>query len=296
MSNTWSEMMAVDTAAIEAELAGLVGNVQVADDYVRFRLNLVHAQGAALEAITGAAPAHSPELDAGRSSPWLKLSALPVDAGILRSYFDSLFIAVKEHGQAEFMSLDSAAAKDATLLEKLTRSGGIEPDNDYLAALGEQLAVHPQALRSVAHMLAAPFVGAAVTAILSSTGIDAEAQDTHGKCPYCGAPPALTRLKGEEGKRVLYCSLCGVGRPAPRMQCPFCGNLDQAKLGVLFVGEERARFIEVCEECHCYIKCYDDRQMTADYIPFVEETATLYMDILAEEEGYSHRLPFTALR
>lgn len=289
-------MMAVDTASIEARLAGLVGNAQVADDYVRFRLNLVHAQGAALEAITSAAPAHSPKLDAGRGSPWLKLDAVPVSSDILRAYFDSLFIAVKEHGQAEFMSLDRAAAKDPTLLEALIRRGGIEPDDAYLTALGQQLAVHPQALRSVAHMLAAPFVGAAVTAIMGSTGVDAEVQPAHGKCPYCAAPPALTRLKGEEGKRVLYCSLCGVDRPAPRMQCSFCGNEDQAKLGVLFVGEERARFIEVCEECHCYIKCYDDRQLTADYIPFVEETATLYMDILAEEEGYSHRLPYTALR
>jgi formate dehydrogenase maturation protein FdhE len=296
MSNPGSETMAVDTAAMEARLAGLVGNAQVADDYVRFRLNLVHAQGAALEAISGAAPAFSPELDASRGSPWLKLAAVPIDNGILRAYFDSLFIAVKEHGQAEFMNLDRAATADPTLLETFTRRGGIEPDDAYLAALGQQLGAHPQALRSVAHILAAPFVGAAVTAIMGSTGVDTEAQDTHGKCPYCGAPPALTRLKGEEGKRVVYCSLCGVDRPAPRMQCPFCGNLDQAKLGVLFVGEDRARFIEVCEQCHCYIKCYDDRQLTADYSPFVEETATLYMDILAEEEGYSHRLPYAALR
>jgi len=69
-----------------------------------------------------------------------------------------------------------------------------------------------------------------------------------------------------------------------------------AGVDVLFIGDERGRFIEVCEQCRRYIKCCDERQLGGDYSPFVEETATLYMDILAAEKGYSHRLPYVALR
>jgi FdhE protein len=106
-----------------------------------------------------------------------------------------------------------------------------------------------------------------------------------GHCPACGSLPALSLLKGEEGRRYLLCSFCGYQWRTDRLSCPACDNKDQESLGY-FCGEgEEAFRIDLCDRCHRYIKTIDYRNLE-ESDPSLEDLATLHLDLLAFDKGY----------
>ena len=111
-----------------------------------------------------------------------------------------------------------------------------------------------------------------------------------GHCPICGSLPSLSLLKGEEGRRYLLCSFCGYQWRTDRLSCPVCNNKDQESLKY-FCGEgEEAFRIDLCDACHHYIKTIDYRNLE-ESDPFLEDLATLHLDILAAQKGYRRAVP-----
>ena len=57
-----------------------------------------------------------------------------------------------------------------------------------------------------------------------------------------------------------------------------------------FLEQEKSPYrIDVCEQCKRYIKTLDERKGGDEkraFIPSVEDLATMYLDIVAEKEGY----------
>jgi FdhE protein len=115
------------------------------------------------------------------------------------------------------------------------------------------------------------------------------AQWQHGACPCCGSPPALAEIQGKEGARHLRCGMCGSDWPYPRLKCAHCGNSNYKSLGyITLAGEEEKYSIQTCQQCHNYIKVTVMFEPTpVDLLP-VEDLATLYLDLIATERGYSH--------
>jgi FdhE protein len=111
-----------------------------------------------------------------------------------------------------------------------------------------------------------------------------------GYCPVCGSLPSLSLLRGEEGKRYLICSYCGYQWRIDRIFCPFCNNQEQGSLQY-FCGEgEEAYRIDLCDKCRQYIKTIDYRNLE-ESDPFLEDLATLHLDILASQKGYKRPVP-----
>jgi len=106
-----------------------------------------------------------------------------------------------------------------------------------------------------------------------------------GYCPICGSLPCLSLLKEETGKRYLLCSFCGYQWRIERLLCPFCNNKEQGSLHYLYAEDEESHRIDICEKCHQYIKTIDLRK-TEVSDPFLEDLATLHLDILASQKGY----------
>lgn len=78
---------------------------------------------------------------------------------------------------------------------------------------------------------------------------------SNGYCPICGAWPVIAELRGLKKTRHLRCGSCSGDWTLPILHCPFCDEVDHAKLGGLVVdGEEEKRKIEVCHTCNGYIK------------------------------------------
>jgi|YelNatPaOPRAMG01_1025707.scaffolds.fasta_scaffold31496_3 FdhE protein len=114
----------------------------------------------------------------------------------------------------------------------------------------------------------------------------AQSRWAEGFCPICGKEPKIGEIKDKDGKRYLFCSQCGFEWPYKRIKCPFCGNEEQQSLAYFTVEDDERYRVDVCNECHRYIKIVDFRSTNEEANLDVEDIATLHLDILANEEGY----------
>lgn len=110
-----------------------------------------------------------------------------------------------------------------------------------------------------------------------------------GYCPICGGEPLMARLEKETGKKWLFCSLCRSEWRFRRLECPFCGNNDQESLRYFYLEGEEVYRVDVCDKCKRYTKTVDARKTESIRSLFVEDLATLPLDIVAEKEGFVSR-------
>ena len=108
-----------------------------------------------------------------------------------------------------------------------------------------------------------------------------------GCCPVCGSKPNFAFLsKEQEGARWLICPRCDARWLFQRLECPFCGNKEQAKLSYLTDDNGLYR-VYLCEECKGYLKSIDLRKAEPEVILPLEWVSTLDLDRQACESGYS---------
>jgi FdhE protein len=158
----------------------------------------------------------------------------------------------------------------------------------------ERLGVSAELVGFVGRLLAAPFVRHVV---LQRSPHESAASASEGTCPACGSTPGLASLRPDDGGRVLHCSLCGHAWPFGRLDCPFCTDSDESTLIRLEIPGDEARWIEACDRCRHYLKVIDRRRLTErhEFIPLVEEVAGLYLDLVAEGEGYLRKPPYASI-
>ncbi len=105
-------------------------------------------------------------------------------------------------------------------------------------------------------------------------------------CPVCGGRPDFSSLRTDVGARWLLCSRCDSEWSFPRLQCPYCGNLEQTDL-TFYSDDEGLYRLYVCEKCKGYIKAIDLRKTDDDVLLPLERVLTVEMDQQAREKGYS---------
>ncbi|MEJ1977315.1 MAG: formate dehydrogenase accessory protein FdhE [Acetobacteraceae bacterium] len=113
-----------------------------------------------------------------------------------------------------------------------------------------------------------------------------------GLCPCCGSTPVagvVTASGSAPGARYLYCSLCATAWNHVRAVCITCGGSRSVALKGI-EGDSGVVKAETCGECHTYAKMlYQARDMKAD--PFADDLATLGLDLLVAEAGWSRHAP-----
>lgn len=130
-----------------------------------------------------------------------------------------------------------------------------------------------------------------IEASVKNLGSELKSEDwLKGYCPICGSPPLLSLLKEEAGKRYLVCSFCGWEWQVERLFCPFCHNKVQDSLHYFYAEGEEAYRIDLCDQCHQYIKTIDLRKLAEPDL-VLEDIATLHLDILASQKGYRRPFP-----
>jgi FdhE protein len=105
-------------------------------------------------------------------------------------------------------------------------------------------------------------------------------------CPVCGGRPDFASLRKDVGARWLLCSRCDSEWSFPRLQCPYCGNLNQKDL-TFYSDEDGLYLLYVCEKCKGYIKAIDLRKASDDVMLPLERILTVEMDQQARSKGYS---------
>ncbi|MDD5450951.1 MAG: formate dehydrogenase accessory protein FdhE [Desulfovibrionales bacterium] len=107
-----------------------------------------------------------------------------------------------------------------------------------------------------------------------------------GYCPICGSAPCMALFGKDGGKRYVLCSFCGHEWQIQRLICPFCGNNDHKTLRYFFADGNEDYRVDLCDQCHQYIKTVDSRNLDYEPVLALEDLVTLHLDILASQQGF----------
>jgi FdhE protein len=179
---------------------------------------------------------------------------------------------------------------DGKKIEKLNIREVIEKvisnEKDYLERLSDKLKIDKNLLFFVSINIASPIFE--IIASKLKKRID-EKLWFRSYCPVCGSKPLIQRLKKEDGKRVLKCTICSCKWQFSRIKCLYCGTEDAKDLRFFWADDSSPYRVDVCDKCKGYIKTLDERKLSNDreIIPKIEDIATTYLDILAQKEGYT---------
>ena len=219
--------------------------------------------------------------------PLLQKKEFPVDGEASAALFHTLCQIAKETNpylSEQVNKIEATLRSQKTDLKELLEKGWDEKRIEQAAGDFE---VAPGVFTFLVQNSVKPSVEAAVKQLQNE--IDGESW-LKGNCPVCGCLPSLSLLRNETGIRYLLCSFCDYQWRLERLSCPYCGNREQASLGY-FSGEgEETHRIDLCDQCHQYIKTIDFR-ITEVFEPFLEDLATLHLDLLAVQKGYERPVP-----
>jgi FdhE protein len=84
---------------------------------------------------------------------------------------------------------------------------------------------------------------------------------------------------------VLRCVRCAARWSWAILLCPYCGNDDHRRLRVL-TEEGSPERVDLCEECHGYVKAITSYTPASAARLVAEDVATADLDIAAADAGY----------
>lgn len=219
--------------------------------------------------------------------PRIGEAGFPIDTKSSVSLFGTLSRlgrAANPHFATQVERIEQARADGSMNLEALLAGGGREGMTEK-AAIERGLDV--QVLSFLVANSTRPSIEAAKDQLLKGFETDSWRECS---CPICGSPPALSVLKGEPARRYSLCSHCSCPWQIDRLSCSVCGNNDQDSLQCFYGEGEMACRIDLCDSCHHYVKTIDVRALEAPD-PSLEDLATLHLDVVAAQKGYSRAAP-----
>lgn len=250
-------------------------------DYLRFMGRLAQAQQRALDAM----PAVTVPDDAAQSQsrqhamPAVPAQSWPRDAAwrkALRAILDEVAPSASETAAATLKAmagLDDAALE--ALADRVLRTELYGEHADKLPFVAAALQVYWTRL--------AVQLGNAALAPL----------DVPGVCPCCGALPSVSVIGASPevpGLRYLHCSLCNSEWHLTRASCSACDAGESAVAYQHIEGDKGLVQAETCDVCKTYLKLIRrDKDAAAD--PVADDLATLALDILVDESGFSRSGP-----
>jgi len=155
----------------------------------------------------------------------------------------------------------------------------------------------------------APFIAAALQVLWTARAAKLNQQkvpmlETFTLCPVCGSHPvaSLIRIGGQsQGYRYLTCGMCSSQWHMVRVKCVSCeqnGKISYQGLDPIDApspapapvnkANDPRKYVraETCGDCQCYTKIFNQEH---DYNaePFVDDLATLTLDVLVSELGFN---------
>jgi FdhE protein len=167
---------------------------------------------------------------------------------------------------------------------------------ERIEALAERV-LHTELYGDDAALL--PYVAAALqvlwTGLARKVSHGVTPLDVPGVCPCCGFLPVASVVKtvGEVGNlRYLHCALCNTEWNLVRVKCSACDSTEGISYRELqgeAVKQPGAVRAETCDSCKSYLKIVYQEKGGVD--PVADDLATLALDILVDEAGYSRAGP-----
>jgi FdhE protein len=156
-------------------------------------------------------------------------------------------------------------------------------DEKFLQDTAYQLKIDCPALSFFVRTSVEPSVKANVRQLREPITLDIWSK---GYCPICGSAPCMALFRKDGGKRYVLCSFCGYEWQIQRLTCPFCGNREHKNLHYFFAEGNEGYRVDLCDQCHQYIKTVDSRNLDYEPVLTLEDLVTLHLDILASQQGF----------
>lgn len=276
-------------------LSSLYGQEELSDSFVSFQIDLSEVTRKYKKKIKSM-DIVLPDKDLIKQnfengSPVISFAPISLPQKILVSCWKDLIKIFKSH---QILSTDVSSRTKSNSQEKLVEeiSKAITSfDNKTLEKLAKSMPIDNSTMTLISRELVKPIFHS--LADYAGEYISFE-NWTEGFCPICGDLPSFARFsKEEEGKRYLWCERCDLEWNFQRICCPFCKNTDHTKLRFLTTSHREELRIDVCENCKGYIKTIDERKLEDEekIIYSRENVASLFLDMVAEEKGYTIQLP-----
>jgi len=158
----------------------------------------------------------------------------------------------------------------------------LQGDREGAADSAGRLGVRPEVAGFALSYTVKPFLQ--VYAEVARPYIDCE-NWLQSYCPVCGSRPMTAKINSAEGKRYLCCPQCETEWLFRILCCPGCGNEDHRSLAFLQVEETPGYGLHVCDRCKGYVKVIDEQKGgNPEFLS--NEAATLYLDVIAQQQGY----------
>jgi FdhE protein len=189
---------------------------------------------------------------------------------------------------AETAELGTAGQRAAEILSTAPIDLGpllgpvLDADRSAIEREAFRLQIEADPLAHLAGLALQPFLWEAAARLAALTDLD---RWDRGYCPVCGAWPGLAELVGPEKRRVLRCVRCAAAWSWSILLCPYCGNDDHRTLGLL-QEEGSSERIDLCEQCHGYVKAITSYASVSPAKLVAEDVATADLDLVATEDGY----------
>ena len=216
------------------------------------------------------------------ATPLLDGVELAVDGRRARSWVLRL---VRTAATGEGPESTALAAVDLSRLDTFTLlEAAACQDHTRLQTLADRMGADSQALGAIAQLAVMPLLQACGRHLASQV----PPTWSSGYCPVCGAWPTLAELRGLEHTRRLRCARCGGDWGGAWLRCPYCGEADHQRLGRLLPeGRDETHKVETCTACKGYIKTLTTLQGSPPHTVVLEDLATVDLDIVALERGYT---------
>ncbi len=107
-------------------------------------------------------------------------------------------------------------------------------------------------------------------------------------CPVCGSKSHFSRIRPADNRRFMFCDRCFTEWESRYLLCVHCGNDTPGTIFYRSVENDDAYRIYTCEKCKGYLKTYDERSGGGTTDLFIANIETIYLDMLAEEQGYTN--------
>ena len=182
-------------------------------------------------------------------------------------------------GQALSSAVDEGANTGDLFGDILDAKGRIQ-------ALAKEKQVSADMLSLLLYLAMRPSIDAGVRQLAEHLSNDGH-PGSH--CPICGRPPIIGELD-EEGRQWVHCSFCWHRWAVMRMVCLFCDRQNSDSREYLYSENEPEYRLYLCADCHRYLKVVDTRQLSRGFVPHLEQVASLHLDMMAADKGFSHAM------
>jgi len=227
------------------------------------------------------------KMKAKEGFPLLDKQALKFDVGLAKGLFKKMSQILRNRVPEDIEQINQALKTKELNIESLLKNA-LRENGNYINNVAQKLRVKPAVISFLVKNTLKPFFE--VYAESTKDYVDQQ-HWLRNYCPICGSKPFMAELHGKERKKILVCSVCGYKWRFIRTRCPFCGTHIPQGFKYFYTEKEgKAWRVEVCDNCKKYMKTFDTVEAGEQLIPDIDDIGTLYLDMIAENEGYKREI------